>query len=355
MSRLIFIQPIIASYREQLLLHLGSRFDLFLAYDMAGPKAGFSSASIERSTTINAPILRVASGRLSYQLNIVSRPKRGDRVIIFADPRFVSYWFLLIASRLRGFRVFSHGQGGYSHPRPNYLRRLMYRAMTTLSHRYICYNEHVKTGMLEMGCPERKLRSAENSIAVREVVRPDERDYAAPGILFVGRLRHGCGLDKLIEAVERLRQEGLTITLEVIGSGDLLDHYRSNHGHLAHITFHGAIFSDDEIARVSLKCRVGCYPGDAGLSVVHFFALSLPAVVHSSIECHMGPEPSYVTDGHNGYLFSRESVGSLTDTIRSIWATDSAELLAAGRRAFETYEDLNSPALGVRFEKILLE
>jgi len=355
MSRLIFVQPIIASYREQLLRHLSTRFDLILAYDTGEPTAGFSSASIERSTTIHAPILRVASGRLSYQRNIVSRPKRGDRVIVFADPRFVSYWLLLIASRLRGFRVFSHGQGGYSHPRPSYFRRLMYRAMTTLSHRYICYNEHVKAGMLDMGCPERKLRSAENSIAVQELVCPDERDYVAPGILFIGRLRHGCGLDKLIESVERLRQEGLSITLEVIGSGDLLDHYKSTYGRFAHITFYGATFSDDEIAKVSLKCRIGCYPGDAGLSVVHFFALSLPAVVHSSIECHMGPEPSYVREGYNGYLFSRESAGSLTDVIRSVWATDSAELLATGERAFRTYENLNSPPLGVRFERILLE
>jgi len=37
-----------------------------------------------------------------------------------------------------------------------------------------------------------------------------------------------------------------------------------------------ARFDDEAIAAISLRCRVGCYPGSAGLSVVHLFALSLP-------------------------------------------------------------------------------
>ncbi|WP_164073742.1 glycosyltransferase [Stenotrophomonas maltophilia] len=356
MKRLLFIQPIIASYRKQALSHLAKNFELTLAYDTSENGGGFSSIKVENSNTVSAPIKRFLSGRISYQKNILFTASPGDSVVIFADPRFLSYWALLIVSRLRRVKVFSHGQGSFAYPQPSMARRLMYRAMTLLSHRYICYNDYVRSGMLEIGCPEKKLRSAENSIQFETVVTPNSRSFNAPGILFIGRLRPGCGLDKLIDSVEELKEEGISINVEVVGSGTLLDHYIALYGSSPNVKFHGSIYRDSEVAEISMSCRAGCYPGDAGLSVVHFFALSLPAIVHGSTSLHMGPEPSYVKDGYNGFKFSRESDSKdLKDKLRNIWRKTPREMSDIGRHAFSTYLELNSPSLGERFERILLE
>src|SRR5680860_1857230 len=78
-------------------------------------------------------------------------------------------------------------------------------------------------------------------------------------------------------------------------------HTRAMSGYRGTVPVH----DDSRIAKISRSCRTACYPGDAGLSVVHFFGLSLPPIVHDDITTQQGPEPSYVENDVNGFVYEK--------------------------------------------------
>ena len=97
---------------------------------------------------------------------------------------------------------------------------------------------------------------------------------------------------------------------------------------------------------------MGCYPGHAGLSVVHYMGLSLVPVVHDRLDLHMGPEPSYVVDLENGRRFSYSDASlSLPRVLIELFQPGAVTTLAD--RAFQTYSVLNTPSLGTRLARII--
>ena len=89
---------------------------------------------------------------------------------------------------------------------------------------------------------------------------------------------------------------------------------------------------------------------------MHYLALRLPVVVHDDMPAHMGPEPSYILDGVNGVLFSREQkIDGLTAALEKIWAMPAEEYLAFSSSAFSKYIELNTPSFGSKMIAILKE
>jgi hypothetical protein len=120
------------------------------------------------------------------------------------------------------------------------------------------------------------------------------------------------------------------------------------------LIWHGAVFDDNEIATISRECRIGCYPGAAGLSVVHMFGLSLPPLVHDQLPLHMGPEPEYVETSRTGFLYAREGgVEALATSLREIWALPPEAIRETATGAFSKYQRLNSPTLGQRLAEVV--
>ena len=99
---------------------------------------------------------------------------------------------------------------------------------------------------------------------------------------------------------------------------------------------------------------MGCYPGNAGLSVVHYFSLRLPPIIHDDICSHMGPEPSYVKDGINGILFSKNFKSSaITESLKRVWQMSQVEYEKVSTAAFSEYKRLNSPSMASKMINIL--
>lgn len=357
--RLLYVQPLLASYRNGVIRSLESRYDLVVAADVAGGSSqGFSPAKTSSARLVQAPVHHFLRGRLAWQKGLcrICLVERPDIVLSFANPRFLSFWLLLILSRLSGRRFYSHGQGLYAYPASGLARRILYRLMVALSTRYICYTELSRQSLLAIGCPVEKLAVADNSIDISACIEPQERSYAEDGLLFIGRLREGCRLEHLVEAVRFLLEEYPKTRLHVIGAGDFLFDYQQSFADCPWIVWHGSVHDHEQVAAISRQCRIGCYPGDAGLSVVHFFGLALPPLVHQVFAEHMGPEPSYVRDGVNGFLFAKTADGSgLKAALKKIWDMDAGVLREVGESAFHTYKALNAPSLGDRFLRILTQ
>ena len=352
-----YVQPLIARYRIEVIESLNRLFSVKVFACSEGVEAnGFSRERPDCDEFVETRIARLPSRHMRMQSHVLSRIvlEHPDAVLIFADVRYVSLWLVLIAGRVMRVPVLIHGQGLYRHQSAGLLRTLCYRLAVALAVRYVCYTEASRRSLEDIGCPSAKLVVANNSLTVSCGVDPGTKTGTENGVLFIGRLREGSEIEPLIDVVGQLHGEGIDITLHVIGDGEHGARLKRKYGERSYVIWYGAVFDDDAIATISRRCRVGCYPGSAGLSVVHMFALSLPPVVHDRLPLHMGPEPGYVEDGRTGFLFGRDGgSGALAATLRRIWAMPPEAMRATAAAAHAVYCQLNSPTLGHQLAEIV--
>ncbi|HCN66071.1 MAG TPA: hypothetical protein DIT33_22095 [Pseudomonas sp.] len=353
--KLLYIQPIFTSYRKQLALDISKSYELTILCGQPKNGSGFKSPELPNIKVVNGHQKELLGGRLLLQHNVIKTiiQEKPDIVLTCANMRDITYWCLLFLCRAKRIPVFSHGQGLYSKRKINFINRVIYRTAVKLSYKYICYAAISKKSLVSAGCPTEKIFTADNSIKFTADASNVTKTGNESGVLFIGRLRNQCGIEELVTAAASARMKNQDLTLHIIGTGELEKNYREHYKE-PWIHFYGAIYEDSEILKISSKCRIGCYPGDAGLSVVHYFSLRLPPVVHNDISSHMGPEPSYIKDGVNGITFhKRPDSSGLSEAIEKIWQMPHSEYIKLSNTAFAQYQSLNNPTMESKILRIL--
>ncbi len=262
-------------------------------------------------------------------------------IVHFADFKYISLWCLILVCFFSNRKIFLHGQGGYK--RKGLLHKITYNIILTLSDGYICYSEfsafHLKS--VAANFLHRKIYVVDNSLYLQS-----KRIFGGDDVLYIGRLRTGCGIELLLEAA-------LTVDLNVrvIGGGDhgFISELKKKYSNLID---YGTVFDEAQQFEIANDCFVGAYGGDAGLSVVHYMSYGLPVVVHSNLYKHMGPEPSYIKNGENGLTFERGNVHSLANALLTL-KNDKDLQQKLGLGALETFKQLNNPPMHEKFAKIL--
>ena len=360
MRRVCIVQPLLATYRIPLFTELADKFQVDVLYSHDTATSGYGSPELVKHPNITWKEIRTyrpAGHRIAmFQAGIMRYMlrKRPHAVIIFANPRFLSFWTTLIWGILLGIPVFPHGHGLVKKRKANAILIGMYHIILTLSSRYICYTPSVAKSFDDFRLPSNKLAIADNVIVNPEPVHPSTKTGKEKGLLFIGRLRPGCHVDTLVEAVEELRSttQCPELTLHVIGCGELtstLDRLASTRPWL-HV--YGQVYEPKQIRDISRYCFAGVYPGNAGLSVLHMMSLSLPPITHDDMTAHEGPEPGYIQSGKNGVLFSHSGDnGALAKAIETVY--NGRDLKEMQRHAFATYQNLIIPPLSERFSRII--
>ncbi|MBN2395432.1 MAG: glycosyltransferase family 4 protein [Candidatus Atribacteria bacterium] len=278
---------------------------------------------------------------------------RPDAVIIWANPRSISTWFVLLAGKLLRIPVYSRGHGLYKKTKITPGFKLMYSLIIGLSKKYICYTESVRDSLIPLTKRPEKLEVDYNTLYNNFPVMPEEKSANESGILFIGRLRALCGIKELINAIEAINQDpSFGIDLHIIGDGIEGNWVREQAQRFSWIHYHGMIYDDQNIQEISRFCRIGVFPGTAGLSVVHMMSLSLPPLTHDYMHAH-GPEPSYIKDSVNGWFFDKFNPQALQLAIARIWKFTVPEMREYQKNAYMTYESLNYPPLHERLWTIL--
>ena len=352
---LFIAQPLIASYRIPLFTDLAKAYQLVIVSSPAHADDGFGTHSPSGMTISDHKTLSIGPF-FHYQCGIISHLARHrPGIFLFAaNPRNLAIWPALLLCRLLGIHSFAHGQGAFNKPNPGGGTRALYRMLAFLSTRYICYTDVSQQKMLAMGCPPGKLRVARNTLVNSHPLPPDEKEFQQPGILFIGRLREGCGLELLLQAFTALKAQYPELALHIIGDGPLAETCQSMAAGAIDVRFYGMVNDNARINAISRHCILGVYPGNAGLSIVHYMSLSLPVIVHNDLDSHMGPEPSYVSNDYNGLTFNKESVDDLIHTLHHA-LSDPAHLRKMAENAYQTYQSLNHPGLAQRFIAIFNE
>jgi glycosyltransferase involved in cell wall biosynthesis len=248
-----------------------------------------------------------------------------DVIVHFADFKYPSLYFCMILSILLRRRFFLHGQGGYK--KHGLFHALVYNFSLLLSDGYICYSHFSKDSLrkITLRLLHKKISVVDNSLYLpaKKITK------TGSDILYIGRLRPGCGIELLLEAAAVAN-----LHVRVVGGGDIQFVKTMQHQY-ENFTHYGAIFDEEEQFAVAQGCFAGAYGGDAGLSVVHYMAYGLPVIVHDDLYKHMGPEPSYIVHGENGLTFQRGDLQSLVQALTTLKSDVGLQnKLAEGRSCY---------------------
>lgn len=309
-SKVFIVQPFLTSYRVPLFDDMADYFDNVTVmaaeasadFGVESKIYKFDLISIKWSKFLffyNYPFLKFFKAVRGY-----------DYIIHFADFSYISLYFSIIKRFISPTKVYLHGQAGYKND--SFVKRVAYFFLVLSTDGYISYNEY-SASCLKNLLPKwlrSKVHFVDNVLYLDPVaginMNPNNE------IAYIGRLRDDSNVEMLAKACK-----DLSLRLHVVGMASSREkkHLLNIHDD---IIFHGALFEQDEIRKVLKNSIAGVYPGDAGLSVVHYMSLGLPVIVHSDLKSHKGPEPAYIVDGVNGLSFSRYSVEDLTAKITKI-------------------------------------
>ena len=360
MKRLCIVQPRLTMYRLSIFEELTRYYNVDLVYSPNNGKDSFCNPQKIISKKIRQyrfPLLKLFGNKFGLiQLGICKYMirEKPDIIILGTNPRFLSFFQVLFFGKLLGIDIYAHGHGLFKKKQINFLYRFMVKLILKLVKGYICYAPIVKKSFLDFGFSDKKLFVAENSLVNNFQVRPEEKTGKELGILFIGRLRKNSDFPLLINVMEKVRLETkFDLSLHVIGDGSEQKTLYEYSSQKSWIHLYGEIYDQLSIQKISQNCFLGCYPGNAGLSIVHMMSLSLPPITHNIIIAHQGPEPSYIENGINGLLFDYyEPQKSLYELIKKIIVSPK-HIKDMQRAAFETYQSLTNPSLAMRLHSII--
>lgn len=291
-------------------------------------------------------VVSLFRGSLFYQTGTLRRflSYRYDYFFIQANIRYVDFWLILLVGLLLNRPLLVHGQGIYKKgASPTKFSRIIYWLVATMPMKYVAYCDFSRASLIKIGVNPTQIIVFKNTMQipsartqVQAVTSNTGDDF---GILFLGRARHGTGLEWLLK---RLSDTPSTngLVFHIIGGGpqynDLVRHFACEN-----IRFYGPVFDEAEIAKIALKCKIGIYPGNAGLSLLHYAALGLPPVFHNRFELHEGPEFSFFKPEFDSFTFEQGNIDSLLSIIRKLKRSPRL-LINTSQNTLNTYHKLKN-------------
>lgn len=346
-------------YRLPFLRRLADRGEVEVTLFHGNAKRGIGAPShrLEISDTriISRPVTNhfwpFGGHRVIWQSGgLASIRRRFDVVVVPEIVHNLTVWLIVILRRLLRRPVVLFGFGyrppsRFMRPR-NLARRFLLRRADSV----ISYTERGKSECLEQGIDPARLfvlrntvdtehlRSLAASVNHEDVVKTRERYGLGDGlsVVFLGRLVRDKHFEVLIEAFSRLRSRDVDASLLVIGDGPERAGLERCAAELDAVYFVGPVYDELELAVLLMASDVLVVPGRIGLTCVHGFSYSLPALTTSETEVEQSPEYDYLEDGVNGLVLPRLDADSYADALERL-AVDNDELLrlrqGAGRSA----------------------
>jgi glycosyltransferase involved in cell wall biosynthesis len=355
MHRICIIDPVWTTYRLPVFEELSRHCQVDWVFSPSHAFGALCRSEAPGLRYVEVKVLRPfgkRNGMFQWGLAKYILREKPDAIKMFANPRYLSFWTTMLMAKWLGVPFYAHGVAFFKRPRIGLGRRLMMKIMLRLVTSYIAYAPVVRESLAAQGFRVDKVSMVPNSLLNRFPVSPEEKTGTEKGILFVGRLRPGSGVSLLLRIIKRLKGEGgFPFTLHVVGDGEEGGDLRLQATDCSWVVWHGEAYGV-QVTDISRECLFGCYPGNAGLSVVHMMSLSLPVVTHDDLRSHEGPEPSYIRDGVTGMLYDhRDPEESLYRSLQKIAAAPD-QVAGMQRSSFEEYRRLTHPSYAERLWSI---
>jgi glycosyltransferase involved in cell wall biosynthesis len=313
--------------------------------------SGFPGAA-SREQLDGMTVHRVGA-RLTFGLRVpgyvkkVLNPEGFDVVVedLNKVPVFMPYWasapVVLLVHHLFGGVAFQSASGPIA-AATWLLERTVPWAYRTLP--AMAVSESTVEDLRERGLTNQEIAVVPNGVDLDHYCPSDtDSEFPEPTILYLGRLKRYKGVDLILRAVARLREEGLPVRFLVVGKGDAEEHLRGLHRTLGLgkvVEFLGYV---DEREKLSLLRRSWVHvltsPKEGwGISIMEAAACGTPTVASHS----PGLRDS-VQDGETGRLVPHGDIGALAEAVRFLIENDAARQ-AMGTKALSfarsfTWED----------------
>ncbi|ENM2866647.1 glycosyltransferase family 4 protein [Citrobacter koseri] len=334
MKKVIFVQPAIPKYRIPFFHRLEKIYDVEIfsnKVDFLGVKSVDDFANVKWGRGFSVIFNKLFWHR---RLPLIRGINKGDIVVVNGNPRILNYMLLLLLCKIRGIKTiwWGHGWSAGSYGFFASLRIKMMRIANVV----LVYTEYEREQLGRENCYA--LNNGLDSDVIRQAIAGSNMVHHFSDhtrLLFVGRITQKANLAFVIEAMQHLAPK---VTLSVIGDGTLkkeLMHLAQSKGVAQRIIWYGAMFSEDDIARVMLQADVFVYPGSVGLSLIHAFNYGLPTVVHNSREMHM-PEYAAFRNGFNGFGYAENDIESFCHAINNYAGLPVEQKVILRDNAFET-------------------
>ncbi|MGG5836503.1 glycosyltransferase family 4 protein [Huaxiibacter chinensis] len=334
MIKIIFVQPAIPKYRIPFFERLMESYNIEIfsnKIDFLGVKSVADLANVKWGKGFSAFFSKIFWHR---KLPLLRGFRKGDVLVVNGNPRILNYMILLLVCKIRGINTIWWGHG-WSAGSYGFFASLRIKMMC-IANVVLVYTEYEREQLGRENCYA--LNNGLDSEAIHHAIALSNiahrfQDYTR--LVFVGRITQKAKLAFVIEAMQLLAP---TVTLSVIGDGALkkdLMNLAHTKGVAHRITWHGALFSEEDIAQVMLQADVFVYPGSVGLSLIHAFNYGLPSVVHNSREMHM-PEYAAFIDGFNGYGYVENDTESFCEAINRYNALSVEQKAILRDNAFST-------------------
>lgn len=271
---------------------------------------------------------RKLPGGAHYLSGAVSSALKYKKIVLLGDPHGIHNWIICVLARLLGKDVYlwTHGWYGNEAGIKGVLKKLLFR----LASKILVYGPRSKKLLIGEGFSADRIKVVFNSLDYdRQTYIRSRCDWndtffkyfgnSDPVIVYVGRVQKIKRLDLLVSALDRLKQDGLSINFVLIGGvGDdksvqELVEYR---GLSDRVWFYGPCYDESELCNIISGSDVCVSPGNVGLTAVHALTYGCPVITHNDFSRQM-PEFEAIIPGQTGDFFNYGDISDLALKIRS--------------------------------------
>ncbi|MGB3186287.1 MAG: glycosyltransferase family 4 protein [Ornithinimicrobium sp.] len=289
-------------------------------------------------------------GPLRFQPGLLRRSLSSRYDVVIWDPSLhcVTMWISSAVLRARGRTLIYWGLGWTrTH---NAVKERLKVGGFRLAHAFLTYGERSAELARAAGYPAARLYVVGNSVSdSAPAQRVASHGLTEPEPLVLGvalRLTERKRVDLLIRAVAALNRQGVPTRAVVVGDGPAradLEALRDELG--VDVTFTGAMYDEDDIARFYSQVHLSVIPGHAGLTVTSSLMHGRPVITHNNFD-HHAAEWEAIREGISGAFFAegdeRDLVAAII-TMRDQMAVSAEARREIARRCRADYAQHGSP------------
>lgn len=356
-----------ASYRSGIFRRLfanGSRYWLFSGTTSNQKSIRLMDSQLAGAQLQWTQIWNIWIGQFLIQPAVLLLPfeRRWKCIIFLGNAYYLTTWIAAMLCRLTDKRVlmWTHGYRSPQHARRSAFKNAFFR----LAHGLILYGRRGKQAMREQGFSEHSLYVGYNSLdyechltlrhrLIDEVSREAELQRCGipqqashlPTLIWVGRFVSDKRLPVLLDAVQRLRENGHDLNLILVGEGperDSVRAYVEAAGTADSVYMPGAIYDEAALARLLLAVDLAISPGPVGVFAIHAMSFGLPVITCDDFR-NQGPESEAIEPDTTGDFFRDGDAADLAAVILR-WLENPASRKERQRACFEAIDRHYTPA-----------
>jgi len=312
------IQPAIPDYRIFLFSGLYKKFKFLKVYSSTGYDE--NKFEIPRFPWVieTGKVVRIFKYFL-WQKNIPNNIyKNSDIIIIWGNLRLLNNIKIIIMSKFYNKKIIWWGQLPIKNRLTNYLRMFFLKSCNA----FICYN-YSEIQNWPYSLKKLKYFYHNNTVDTKKIInyRNLYSSQNRQSITFMGRLTKKSYIEYFIKLSEE--KQFSKIKFEIIGDGDqhsvIKKNLETKKNH--NFFYHGAIYDEENIAKILNRTKIFIYPGQVGLSLLHAMSYGLPCIVGKFK--HNYPEVESLEENKNGFFFKGTDYNDLLSKVAKLNKSDS--------------------------------